>query len=272
MDATIGRTQLRLYTHNIFARRAGWSERRALLREGVEQLRPDVVLFQEEVLGDEFDQTSDILGPGFHIAHSAGRSSQESSGISIASRWPISAVHEINLTDGGPPVEEFVWTTLIATIDTHAGPVVVANHFPDATVQREAERVRQAALAARALEQLAAPDVPVVIAGDFDAEPDAASLRLLLGKEPVDDLGIAYIRAWDSAHPGRPCVTFNPENPLHAMELPGWPFTQIDHVLVRCLPTGLASLRVDACEMVHDIPRNGVWASDHVGLVADLSF
>lgn len=100
---------------------------------------------------------------------------------------------------------------------------------------------------------------PVILAGDFDAEPDSASLRYLTG-----DAG--YPRAWDAVHYCKPCVTLDPANPLHAEQLPDWPFTQIDHVLVR------GEVTVVACERVHDSPRDGVWASDHYGLVADLEF
>jgi hypothetical protein len=58
---------------------------------------------------------------------------------------------------------------------------------------------------------------------------------------------------------------------LHVAQLPGWPHHQIDRLLVRCRRVGTTSLRVDACERVHASPRDDVWASDHFGLVADLS-
>ena len=78
------------------------------------------------------------------------------------------------------------------------------------------------------------------------------------------------MRAWDVAHPGEPCGTLDPANDLVATRMPGWPYREIDHILVRCRRDGLASLLVAACERVHDRPRDGVWASDHYGLVADL--
>lgn len=35
---------VRLYTHNIYARRVDWLRRRELLVDGIAQLRPDIVL------------------------------------------------------------------------------------------------------------------------------------------------------------------------------------------------------------------------------------
>jgi endonuclease/exonuclease/phosphatase family metal-dependent hydrolase len=262
---------LRLYTHNIYARRADWPARRAVLVEGIRHLAPDVVLFQEEVLTNDYDQTADILGTGWHLAHSAGRSEKECSGIAIASRWPISSVEEIDLTVGGPPVNEFAWAALLVTIDHPSGPLLMVNHFPEAASDREYERERQAVLVARRLAQISADrDIPVVLGGDLDAEPDAASLRFFLGRQSLEGVSTAFVRAWDEVHPGEPCWTLDPANALFASTMTGWPYHQIDHILVRCAHDGLAALLVESCKRVFDKPVEGVWASDHCGLVADL--
>ncbi len=265
--------RVRLYTHNIYARRAQWDGRRRVLLAGLAELDPDVVLLQEEVRTRDYDQTADLVGPEWHVVHSAGRSEDEGSGISVASRWPLTAVDEIDLTVGGPPIDEYAWAALVVQVEAPApiGRFLVANHFPDATVDRENERERQAVVLARRLAVLAErDDVPVLIAGDLDAEPDAASLRFLTGRQSVDGFSVAYVRAWDVVHPGESCWTLDPANPLHAAQLPGWPYHQIDHVLVKTGRSGTSSFTVEACELVHTRPRDGVWASDHFGLVTDL--
>lgn len=262
---------IRLYTHNIYARRADWPRRRELLVDGIAELAPDIVLFQEEVLTPDYDQTADVVGQGWSVVHSEGRSEQESSGISIASRWPVRAVEETDLTIGGPPIDEFAWAALFVTVDSPFGPLRVVNHFPEAAAEREAERERQAVVVARRMRELAlANDIPTVLAGDLDAEPDAASVRFLLGRQSLSGESTAFVRAWDAAHPGEPCWTLDPANDLVATTMPGWPYREIDHILVRCRRDGLASLLVESCERVHDRPRDGVWASDHYGLMADV--
>jgi endonuclease/exonuclease/phosphatase family metal-dependent hydrolase len=45
---------------------------------------------------------------------------------------------------------------------------------------------------------------------------------------------------------------------------------RIDHVLVRCSAHG-PTLDIRACERLFDEPVDGMWASDHFGVVADLS-
>ena len=138
--------RIRLYTHNIYARRARWEDRRQVLLAGIAELNPDIILFQEEVWTTSYDQTVDLVGSDRHVVHSRARSKDERSGISVASRWPVLAVHEIDLTIGGPPVDEYAWTTLIVEVDAPppVGRLIIANHFPDATADRESERERQA--------------------------------------------------------------------------------------------------------------------------------
>jgi hypothetical protein len=41
-------------------------------------------------------------------------------------------------------------------------------------------------------------------------------------------------------------------------------------VLVRCAEHGGPSLKIESCERIFDESMNGVWASDHFGVVADL--
>ena len=128
-----------------------------------------------------------------------------------------------------------------------------------------------AVVVAHRLRELAAEaDIPTVLAGDLDAEPDAASVRFLLGRQSLEGESTAFVRAWDVVHPGEPCWTLDPASDLVARTMPGWPYREIDHILVRCRRDGLASLLVESCARVHDRPRDGVWASDHYGLVADL--
>ena len=102
-------------------------------------------------------------------------------------------------------------------------------------------------------------------------EPQAGSLRFFTGLQTLDGESVSYLRAWDVAHRFEPCVTIDPDrNPL-ASGMRGWPYRQIDHLLVRSAPDGLASLRVDSCSRVHDESSAGVWASDHFGIIADLT-
>jgi hypothetical protein len=43
-----------------------------------------------------YDQVADLLGVGYHLAHQRDRAT-DGSGCSIASRWPLQRVHEVDL-------------------------------------------------------------------------------------------------------------------------------------------------------------------------------
>lgn len=244
--------RMRVATLNIWAHHGDWPARRAALRAGFAELAPDLVALQETI----GEQAREILDAGFEIVHSARRD-EDGMGISIASRRPIDRVEEIPL-EGSERDEGFPCTTLVATVgDTH-----FVNHFPSWKPEQELERERQALQAARRLQQL---DGHVIVAGDFDADPDAASMRFWLGRQSLDGTSVCYRDAWARIHPGRPAPTFTPdENPLVAD--PDWPFREIDHILVRCGTHGGPTLPIVDCRRIFDAPP----ASDHFGLMADL--
>ena len=110
-----------------------------------------------------------------------------------------------------------------------------------------------------------------MLAGDFDAVPDAAGVRFWSGRQSLSGTSVCYRDAWESAHPEDPGDTFTPHNPLVAGgEMPLELGRRIDYVFVRCGDHG-PTLYVSACNLAFAEPRDGVWASDHFGLVADLA-
>jgi endonuclease/exonuclease/phosphatase family metal-dependent hydrolase len=260
---------VRVLTFNLFGRRADWDARRAVIVEGLRGLQPDLVAFQEAIVTEEYDQVTDLLGPEVHVAHQTEREPGEEGvergqGVSIASRWPIGAVREVDL-HVTPRTAGFACTTLVAELETPLGSLIFANHLPSWQLQFERERELQAVAAAQALEGLDADHV--VLAGDI-ADVDAASMRFLCGRQSLDGVSVCYRDAWESVHGAEPSETFTPRNPL--LTDWDWPFRQLDHVLVRCGEHGGPTLRIVGCARAFDEPLGEVWASDHFGVVADL--
>jgi hypothetical protein len=64
--------------------------------EGLRELRPDLVAFQEAIVTDDYDQVADLLGPDCHLAHQGGREA-DGSGCSMASRWLLGEIRERDL-------------------------------------------------------------------------------------------------------------------------------------------------------------------------------
>ncbi len=263
---------VRVLTHNLYGRRSNWEDRRRVLIEGIRKLSPDLISFQETILTDDYDQAADLLPSDFHIVNSEARE-KDGQGASVASRWPILEVRELDL-NVTPRTVDFSCTTLIARIQAPEpfGPLLLVNHFPNWQVDYEYERELQTVIAARSTEAMVREQhMHIIIAGDLDADPDAASVRFLAGKQSLDGISVCYRNAWDSAHPGEPGYTFTAQNPLVMETGWDWPYKRIDHIFVRCGQHGGPTLHISACELAFDEPINGVWASDHFGITADLT-
>ena len=69
-------------------------------------------------------------------------------------------------------------------------------------------------------------------------------------------------------HGDEPGHTFTPRNPLVSAR---WRPVgrRIDYIFVRCDTNG-PTLDVAACDLIFATPSDGVWASDHFGVVAYL--
>lgn len=79
-----------------------------------------------------------------------------------------------------------------------------------------------------------------------------------------------YQDAWEYAHPGDPGYTFELANPLvREGEVATAVTRKIDYILVRSVLHG-PTLQVAHCQRVLDRPVDGVWASDHSGVLADV--
>ncbi len=108
----------------------------------------------------------------------------------------------------------------------------------------------------------------MILAGDLDADPTAASIRFLTGRQALDGMSVCYRDAWESVHPDSPGPTYTPSNGLMVDE--DSPFRRVDYVFVRCGEHGGPTLRIRDCTLVFDQQRDEVWASDHFGLTVDL--
>src|SRR5829696_2217381 len=240
---------VRVATLNLWGRRGEWNERRRVLVEGFRKLRPDLVAFQEAVVGDDYDQVTDILGPDYHVAHQTEREAdrggdiEDGQGISIASRWPLGDVQEpdLNVTSR---TTNFACGTLIAEVlaPEPVGPLLFVNHLPNWQLTFEHERELQTVIAARTIEEIAeGRDVLVVLAGDVDATPDAASVRFWRGRQALGGMSVCYRDAWGAPTPGSQDTPSPPRTPLVTAENWDWELElgrRIDYVMVAAPTTG----------------------------------
>ncbi|NUR72762.1 MAG: endonuclease/exonuclease/phosphatase family protein [Hamadaea sp.] len=269
----------RVATLNLFGHHADWPRRRDVLRTEFLRLRPDLVALQETVETAYSDQASEILGEGYHLVRQPGATA-DGCGASLASRWPLGEVRHVDLhvTERVDAAVGWIGSATLAEVEAPEpiGRLLFVHHKPSWEVGLERERELQAVTTARAVLELAgdtrADGSPrhVILAGDFDATPDSASVRFWTGRQSLDGLSVCYRDAWESLHPVDPGYTFTPRNRLvlagdMAQPLP----RRIDYIMVRCGPHGPTAAIV-ACSLfgIGDATGPG---SDHYGVVAELA-
>jgi endonuclease/exonuclease/phosphatase family metal-dependent hydrolase len=269
--------RVRVATLNLWGQNGAWEERRSALVEGLSGLQPDLIAFQEAIVGDGYDQVEDVLGPGYHVVHqNVGLVGDGNHGASIASRWPLGEVSEadLHLT---PRTGDYPCGTLIAEVlaPDSLGTFLFVCHGPSHQLSYEYERELQAVAAARMVEELAerVGAHHVVVGGDFNADRDANSVAFWRGERSLEGMSVCYWDAWERARPGEAGHTFTPRNPLVSENKPApGRDRRMDYLLVRCEDSLYGpTLEVSSCELAFDKPVEGVWGSDHFGVVADLS-
>ncbi|WP_372343508.1 endonuclease/exonuclease/phosphatase family protein [Streptomyces sp. KL116D] len=262
---------LRVLTMNVLEPRyADGATRRRALAVALARADPDVVALQEVVADDE----RALAAQGRHVLPHPNRS-PDGVGAVLAVRGSVGRVRSDPLRTGAR-TERTPWCGVVAaevTYDEPLGGVLVVHHKPSWPHGFEHEREQQARAAASLAEEMFAAGRDrlrhVIVLGDFDAPPDAASLRFWRGLQSLDGLSVCYQDAWEAAHPHYPGLTFTPDNPLvRAGDMPLEPGRRIDHVLARCGMHG-PGLRVASCERFLLEPVDGVQVSDHYGVLVD---
>jgi endonuclease/exonuclease/phosphatase family metal-dependent hydrolase len=262
----------RVLAQNLWGRYGAWPERREVLRDGLRRADPHLAAFVEPVKDGEYDQITDLVGPGYEVVHQS-EFEGDVVGTALASRWPIEAVHELDLRVSdrmAGSLDVSLAAEILAPAPIGRLLFIAAN--PKWEMGYERERELQALVAARFAERYAAEhDAHVVVAGDFDAVPEAASIRFLSGRQSLDGMSVCYRDAWASVHGSEPGHTFTPRNPLVRDGETAWDVARrIDYVFVRCDDYG-PTLDITGCRRLFDEPRDGVWASDHFGVLAELA-
>jgi len=105
-----------------------------------------------------------------------------------------------------PRTADFACGTLAAQIlaPDPVGRLLFAFHCPSWKLDIEYERGLQGVAAARLEEACGHPSPHVVLAGDLDADPNAASVRFWAGRRALDGVSVCYRDVWESAQ--RICV------------------------------------------------------------------
>ncbi len=268
---------LRVATWNVWWRHGDPERRAPAILATLRELDADVVALQEvwwHAEGSFADELAAELG--MHVALRPSRdpsswgsalSGTEAYGIgnAVLARGPLGEPAVGSLPT--PSREGAGRMFLDVVVATPAGSCrVVTVHLtssPESALRCEQVRAVAAHVAAAPRSEL-----PPIVLGDFNAEAESDEMRLLEGllTAPAEPgLLLINTRRWAAA-PDAP--TWNPVNPHVAAT--GSPPVRIDHLLVG-LGRGTVPVRVEHSAVFGDRPVDGVWPSDHAGVVVDLA-
>jgi endonuclease/exonuclease/phosphatase family metal-dependent hydrolase len=255
---------MRILTLNV-QNDVGDPRRVALINAELRRLAPDVVMLQEVCYpSGGRDQLTELLD-GTDLVHRTHQYDVlpdlpelfQHDGTAIATRRP----HRVTDVLESPTTDPH-WWTLAVSLDLGEREVLAITPTTPWRLDHEHARERQA-LDIATLH--ARHDLPTILAGDFNATPDAASIRFLSGLQSLDGRSTHFHDAWTIAGQG-PGHTWTTDNPLARDEIakliaqPNH-HRRIDYIFV-------ASATVTSATLIGVDPP----LSDHYGLTADIVF
>ncbi len=261
---------VRVVTWNLWWKFGPWEQRQSAILAELERVEPDVVLLQE-VWADEDgpDQAVELAAAlGFHVARTTDAEGRpQRFGNAVLSRWPVAESDMIRLPDENG--DDSRRSALTAAIDGPAGrqPFTVTHlawRYADGPLRmRQLEAVVEL-VASRGSDDPAAP--PAVLAGDFNAVPEADEIRRLTGLATPYRPDLVFTDSWAAVGSG-PGHTWTRDNPHAADAL--WPRRRLDYVFV-AWPRAKPLSNPLAASLAGVDDRHGVVPSDHYAVVVDL--
>jgi len=237
-----------------------------MINRELRRLAPDLVALQEVVQTGERQSLPRLLnGTGLHGTHQADLQrvappfSDRYGGSAAASRWPHKPVEvlDMRLADAA----DVPWATLAFVVDLPGeGELLFIAATAAWRLSAEAARERQA-VAIADLDARHRRTLPTIIAGDFNAGPEAASIRYLTGRQSLGGRSVFYQDAWSSAGDGA------------GHTFASWPGhrDRFDYVFIASRDAHpKAHARVQSATLCFDRPIDGVCLSDHFGVLVDL--
>jgi endonuclease/exonuclease/phosphatase family metal-dependent hydrolase len=260
---------LRVLSLNIWNHEGPWDRRAELIRAAIAELEPDLIGFQEILVGQGIQQAEALAGDaGYHLdferASAFWLDESLDFGVAIASRWPLLDREGVELPGDGSERR----VALSATVDAPFGPVSFTTTHLNWKPQHGWVRERQVlALADLLLRRRPRGGFPPILCGDLNARPESAEMRFLRGLQSLEGRSVYLLDAWEQGGDGGPGITLSHRNAYQEIAAPL--DARIDYVLVGpSRPGGPGS--VESCRVVCDEARDGVFASDHFGVYAEL--
>jgi len=253
-------------TLNIWNMSGPWRQRREEIVAWLRFLDPDVVCLQEVLDSpggmNQARWLAEHAGLGHNVVYGAGGEvNGHAFGNAVLTRWDVEGEEVLPLPRSEAPddvarVALHVRTHGIDVFTTH-----LAWRLDDSAV-----RQLQARAVADFVQERSRPGSPAVLAGDMNADPSADEVRYLTGRTAIDGSSVCFLDAWETGGGGGAGNTWDNRNPFAVTERE--PDRRIDYILLLWRAHAGAWFR--HARLVCDRSLTGTYASDHIGVLAEL--
>ena len=194
-------TSLRVITWNVWGLYGPWREREAAIAATLRDARPDIVVLTESWAKDGDSQCARLAGPlGLPHHTFSGVPAQEDeaalSGVAVMSRWPIRL--QSSLAFGAARVQFAELSGPRGLIQVY-GLVMDAWWFDESQARQDAVRELLSYV-----NEAQDRQAPLIICGDFNADPDSDEIRMLTGRTTAPAPGLSFYDAWETGWPACP--------------------------------------------------------------------
>lgn len=259
-------TTLRIITWNVWGLYGPWREREAAIVAALRDARPDILVLTESWAKGGDSQVARLAGPLDLPHHTfSGVAAEEDeaalSGVAVMSRWPI--LRESSHTFGSARVQVAELSGPRGLIQVY-GLVMDAWWFDESQARQDA--VRELLTSVNDAQDKQAP---LIVCGDFNADPDSDEIRMLTGRTTAPAPGLSFYDAWEVAGPPTTGHTWSNSNPWATQLL--WPDRRIDYIFSTTpRPGGAGHARHAA--LLGTQPVDGTYPSDHFAVQSDLRY
>ena len=274
-------SRVRIATWNVWARYGPWKARAPAIEATLRAVDADIIGLQEVWDDGTRNQARELaaaLGCETAIwAPNLTFPDGVEAGNAVVSRWPI-VRQEVRLLprEGGGARDDEGEERLVvfAEVDGPRGPIqVFCAHL---SWRDDHSGVRQAQVAALCefVRECRPRTFPAIVVGDLNSEPTSDEIRMLTGLAAVPVPGVVFRDTWRVVHGDAPATraqgyTVTNDNPFDRANL--FLDQRIDYVLAGVPKLGGAGHALDV-RIFGDEPVDGVFASDHYGVVAELRY
>ena len=217
-------------------------------------LKPDVLLLQEVTDSRLLDQIKKAT-PLLHCAH------QVQAGLATVTRFPLIATENVTYQSKSP-LENEIRGALVNTVQIGGKMILLANTHLAWRAEDGGTRAQQVR---ELLKYVQTKGLPAILAGDFNDVPESPAVEWITRNAEFCDL-FEHSRSSDRG------ITWDNRNPYiqtHAAKGVRFPDRRIDYLFAS---RNLAAARaLKRCEVVfRSSCRNGAFASDHYGVLAEM--